>query len=153
MEFRILQHEPYKFQVVQSRPINSIQWSTIGYGSKQQGIYVAHGSPLKPRHLPISSSQRSGQVPVEQPSRRVCRAYPKSEQSSLTDSGKLLEGWEKPFPDPVQAFRKLSELVPRTITSALPNFMCGSANLTGSDITKVNVDLKAPTTGLGCSLH
>ncbi|KAG1741038.1 hypothetical protein EDD22DRAFT_1007277 [Suillus occidentalis] len=156
--------------------------STIGYGSKQQGIYSVHGSRAvntyqsalrraKPKELAsriritlvealpnvLPSFSKELIAYTESQWNSLLAEYvehiPRSKQSSLADSGKLLEGWEKPSPDPVQAFRKLSELVFMAITSALPNCMCGSANLTGSDITKVNVDLKAPSTGLGCSLH
>lgn len=85
------------------------------------------------------------------------KAYPK-EHAELTRriSGKLPEGWEKTLPvytpaDPAQASRKLSELVLTAITPALPDLMGGSADLTGSNLTKVKgtVDFQPPSTGLG----
>ncbi|KAG2364456.1 transketolase [Suillus spraguei] len=85
------------------------------------------------------------------------QAYPK-EHAELTRriSGKLPEGWEKKLPvytpaDPAQASRKLSELVLTAITPALPDLIGGSADLTGSNLTKVKgtVDFQPPSTGLG----
>ncbi|KAG0705198.1 Transketolase, thiamine diphosphate binding domain-containing protein [Suillus ampliporus] len=85
------------------------------------------------------------------------KAYPK-EHAELTRriSGKLPEGWEQTLPvykpaDPAQASRKLSELVLTAITPALPDLMGGSADLTGSNLTKVKgtVDFQPPSTGLG----
>ncbi len=70
--------------------------------------------------------------------------------------GKLPEGWEKALPvykptDPAVASRKLSEIVLTAITSVLPELLGGSADLTGSNLTKVkgSVDFQAPSTGLG----
>lgn len=53
--------------------------------------------------------------------------------------------------DPAQASRKLSELVLTAITPALPDLLGGSADLTGSNLTKVKgtVDFQPPSTGLG----
>lgn len=85
------------------------------------------------------------------------KAYPK-EHAELTRriSGKLPEGWEQTLPvytpaDPAQASRKLSEIVLTAITPALPDLMGGSADLTGSNLTKVKgtVDFQPPSTGLG----
>ena len=83
--------------------------------------------------------------------------YPK-EHAELTRriAGKLPDGWEKSLPvyqssDPAQASRKLSEIVLTAITSALPELMGGSADLTGSNLTKVKgtVEFQPPGTGLG----
>jgi len=85
------------------------------------------------------------------------RAYPK-EHAELTRriSGRLPEGWEQTLPvykasDPAQASRKLSELVLTAITPAIPDLMGGSADLTGSNLTKVKgtIDFQPPSTGLG----
>lgn len=85
------------------------------------------------------------------------KAYPK-EHAELTRriSGKLPDGWEKSLPvykpgDAAQASRKYSEIVLTAITSKLPELMGGSADLTGSNLTKAKgtVDFQPPSTGLG----
>ncbi|KAF9009355.1 transketolase [Cyathus striatus] len=81
-----------------------------------------------------------------------------NEHAELTRriSGKLPESWEKNLPvyktsDAAQASRKLSEIVLTSITPALPELLGGSADLTGSNLTKVknSVDFQPPSTGLG----
>ena len=83
--------------------------------------------------------------------------YPK-EHAELTRriAGKLPENWEKSLPvykssDPAQASRKLSEIVLTALTPHLPELVGGSADLTGSNLTKVknSVDFQHPSTGLG----
>lgn len=83
--------------------------------------------------------------------------YPK-EHAELTRriSGKLPEGWEQCLPvytpaDAAQASRKLSEIVLSAITPSLPDLLGGSADLTGSNLTKVkgSIDFQPPNTGLG----
>nr|AFO55207.1 dihydroxyacetone synthase [Moniliophthora perniciosa] len=71
-------------------------------------------------------------------------------------AGELPSGWEKTLPvykpsDPAQASRKLSEIVLTSIIPGLPELMGGSADLTGSNLTKVkgSVDFQPPSTGLG----
>ncbi|KAL0942772.1 transketolase [Colletotrichum truncatum] len=71
-------------------------------------------------------------------------------------SGELPEGWEKALPvytpaDPAIASRKLSETVLSKIESVVPELLGGSADLTGSNLTrwKNAVDFQAPATGLG----
>jgi transketolase len=85
------------------------------------------------------------------------KAYP-NEHAELTRriSGNLPEGWEKRLPvykatDPAQASRKLSEIVLTAVTPALPELLGGSADLTGSNLTRVkgNVDFQHESTGLG----
>lgn len=85
------------------------------------------------------------------------KAYPK-EHAELTRriAGKLPEGWEASLPvykpsDAAQASRKYSEIVLTAITSKLPELMGGSADLTGSNLTKAKqtVDFQHPSTGLG----
>jgi transketolase len=53
--------------------------------------------------------------------------------------------------DPAQASRKLSEIVLTAIAPLIPDLMGGSADLTGSNLTKVKgtVDFQPPSTGLG----
>ncbi|CAA7267654.1 unnamed protein product [Cyclocybe aegerita] len=85
------------------------------------------------------------------------KKYPK-EHAELTRriAGELPENWEKALPvykptDAAQASRKLSEIVLTAITPSLPELLGGSADLTGSNLTKVKgtVDFQPPTTGLG----
>lgn len=83
--------------------------------------------------------------------------YPK-EHAELTRriAGKLPQGWEHKLPiykttDAAQASRKLSEIVLTSIIPALPELIGGSADLTGSNLTKVknSIDFQPPSTGLG----
>lgn len=70
--------------------------------------------------------------------------------------GRLPQGWEQTLPvykptDAAQASRKLSEIALTSIIPALPELLGGSADLTGSNLTKVkgSVDFQPPSTGLG----
>ncbi|KAJ7343682.1 transketolase [Mycena albidolilacea] len=85
------------------------------------------------------------------------KKYP-TEHAELTRriAGKLPEHWEKSLPvyktsDPAQASRKLSEIVLTALTPVIPDLVGGSADLTGSNLTKVknSVDFQPPSTGLG----
>jgi transketolase len=85
------------------------------------------------------------------------KKYP-NEHAELTRriSGKLPDGWEKTLPvykssDAAQASRKLSEIVLTAISPGLPDLMGGSADLTGSNLTKVkgSTDFQPPSTNLG----
>ncbi|KAG2192588.1 transketolase [Mucor mucedo] len=71
-------------------------------------------------------------------------------------SGKLPQGWEAALPrftpaDPAVATRKLSESVLTALSDVLPELLGGSADLTGSNLTrwKKAVDFQHPSTGLG----
>ncbi|KAI8891475.1 transketolase [Backusella circina FSU 941] len=71
-------------------------------------------------------------------------------------SNQLPEGWEKSLPrftpaDPAVATRKLSEGVLSAIEESLPELLGGSADLTGSNLTrwKTAVDFQPPCTKLG----
>ncbi|KAG6884939.1 hypothetical protein C0993_007121 [Termitomyces sp. T159_Od127] len=71
-------------------------------------------------------------------------------------AGELPADWEKSLPvykpsDPAVASRKLSEIVLTAIAPALPELLGGSADLTGSNLTKVkgSVDFQPPSTRLG----
>lgn len=71
-------------------------------------------------------------------------------------AGKLPEGWEKALPtystsDPAIASRKLSETVLSALQGVVPELFGGSADLTGSNLTrwKSAVDFQPPSTGLG----
>ncbi|KAI9841655.1 MAG: Transketolase [Thelocarpon superellum] len=81
-----------------------------------------------------------------------------SEHSDLKRrlTGALPEGWEKNLPtykptDDAVASRKLSETVLTKIHAAIPELVGGSADLTGSNLTrwKDAVDFQPPVTGLG----
>ena len=70
--------------------------------------------------------------------------------------GDLPEGWEKSLPvyspsDAAVASRKLSETVLSKIEAVIPELFSGSADLTGSNLTrwKEAVDFQPPSTGLG----
>ncbi|KAK0735543.1 Transketolase, thiamine diphosphate binding domain-containing protein [Apiosordaria backusii] len=70
--------------------------------------------------------------------------------------GDLPEGWEKNLPvytpaDAAVASRKLSEIVINKIFDAVPELVGGSADLTGSNLTrsKSSIDFQPPATGLG----
>ena len=70
--------------------------------------------------------------------------------------GDLPEGWEKSLPvytpsDAAVASRKLSEIVLSKVQEVLPELVGGSADLTGSNLTrwKSAVDFQPPSTGLG----
>jgi transketolase len=71
-------------------------------------------------------------------------------------TGDLPEGWEKSLPtykptDDAVASRKLSEIVLQKIHDVIPELVGGSADLTGSNLTrwKDAVDFQPPSTGLG----
>lgn len=69
---------------------------------------------------------------------------------------KLPEGWEKVLPvyspeDKPMATRKLSEAVLQKISSVLPELMGGSADLTGSNLTRWSeaIDFQPPSLNIG----
>jgi transketolase len=83
--------------------------------------------------------------------------YPKEHADLIRRlSGELPEGWEKSLPvytpaDPAIASRKLSETVLSKVESVIPELFGGSADLTGSNLTrwKEAVDFQPKSTGLG----
>ena len=88
---------------------------------------------------------------------KYCSTY-ESEAKDLKRrlSGELPEGWEKNLPtyspkDPAIATRKLSETVLQKIYSSVPELVGGSADLTGSNLTrwKEAVDFQPPSLGIG----
>ncbi|KAK2821803.1 Transketolase [Arthroderma sp. PD_2] len=88
---------------------------------------------------------------------KYANEYPK-EHSDITRrlTGDLPDGWEKCLPtyspsDPAIASRKLSEAVIEKIYDVIPEFVCGSADLTGSNNTrwKKAVDFQPPNLGIG----
>lgn len=83
--------------------------------------------------------------------------YP-NEHAELTRriSGELPAGWQKALPiykptDAAVASRKLSEIALTKLAPVIPDLLGGSADLTGSNLTKVkgSVDFQPPSTGLG----
>lgn len=83
--------------------------------------------------------------------------YP-NEHAELTRriSGELPAGWQKALPiykptDAAVASRKLSEIALTKLAPVIPDLLGGSADLTGSNLTKVkgSVDFQPPNTGLG----
>ncbi|KAH8195075.1 hypothetical protein TruAng_010765 [Truncatella angustata] len=82
----------------------------------------------------------------------------KSEHDDLVrrQTGELPQGWEKALPtytpaDSAVASRKLSETVLSKLADVIPELVGGSADLTGSNLTrwKTAVDFQPPSTGLG----
>lgn len=88
---------------------------------------------------------------------KYSEAYP-SEAADLKRrlTGDLPEGWEKSLPvytpsDAAVASRKLSEIVLTKVEGAIPELLGGSADLTGSNLTrwKGATDFQPESTGLG----
>lgn len=88
---------------------------------------------------------------------KYAESFP-NEHADLTRriKGELPEGWEKSLPvyttsDPAIASRKLSETVLGKVESVIPELLGGSADLTGSNLTrwKAAVDFQPKSTGLG----
>jgi transketolase len=92
---------------------------------------------------------------------QLLESYSKEYSTEATDlkrrlAGDLPEGWEKTLPvyspaDAAVASRKLSEIVLQSIHQVLPELVGGSADLTGSNLTrwKEAIDFQPPATGLG----
>ncbi|KAK4203270.1 putative transketolase : dihydroxyacetone synthase [Triangularia verruculosa] len=92
---------------------------------------------------------------------KVFEKYSKEYSGEAADltrrlKGDLPEGWEKNLPvytpsDAAVASRKLSEIVINKIFDAVPELVGGSADLTGSNLTrsKGSIDFQPPATGLG----
>ncbi|RPB22676.1 putative transketolase TktA [Terfezia boudieri ATCC MYA-4762] len=71
-------------------------------------------------------------------------------------AGQLPEGWQKHLPeykptDPAIASRTLSQTVLNKLIDVIPELIGGSADLTGSNLTRAKnaVDFQPPSTGLG----
>ncbi|KAK8879087.1 transketolase [Apiospora arundinis] len=98
---------------------------------------------------------------AEQEWNKMFESYGQKFQAKHADlirrqKGELPEGWEKNLPtytpsDSAVASRKLSEIVLQKIHQVLPELVGGSADLTGSNLTrwKDAVDFQPPSTGLG----
>jgi transketolase len=92
---------------------------------------------------------------------KMIEKYASSHKAEAADlkrrlAGELPEGWEKNLPtyspsDAAVASRKLSEIVLQKIHQAIPELVGGSADLTGSNLTrwKDAVDFQPPSLGIG----
>ena len=97
----------------------------------------------------------------EQEWEQLLEKYSSSNKTEAADlkrrlTGDLPEGWEKNLPtyspsDDAVASRKLSEIVLTKIHQAIPELVGGSADLTGSNLTrwKDAVDFQPPSLGIG----
>ncbi|PWY98937.1 putative transketolase [Testicularia cyperi] len=157
--------------------------TTIGFGSKQQGLAATHGAPLKADDIE-GVKQKFGMDPKEafvvpedvraaykEIADRGAEAdakwtelfkaygdkYPQEHaEIARRIAGKLPEGWEKALPtyqpsDAAVASRKLSETVLGKVADAVPELLGGSADLTGSNLTRWGnaVDFQHPASQLG----
>jgi len=98
---------------------------------------------------------------LEQEWNQTLEKYSKEHSAEAADlkrrlEGKLPEGWEKSLPtyspsDAAVASRKLSEVVLQKIHDVVPELVGGSADLTGSNLTrwKEAVDFQPPSLGIG----
>ncbi|KAI7866125.1 transketolase [Spinellus fusiger] len=158
-------------------------YTTIGFGSENQGNEKVHGSSLKEQDI-VQLKKKFGfddkkdfQVPStvydyyhkrakacgrireawNQLFSRYSEAYAKEAQDfKRRMAGELPDGWKETLPrytakDKPQATRKLSEALLTQITTAIPELVGGSADLTSSNNTRWEkaVDFQAPSTGLG----
>ncbi|KAF5874978.1 putative transketolase protein [Botrytis fragariae] len=109
----------------------------------------------------ICHERASHGAALEQEWNQLLEKYTEKYSSEAADlkrrlTGELPEGWEKNLPtyspsDDAVASRKLSEIVLQKIHEAIPELVGGSADLTGSNLTrwKEAVDFQPPATGLG----
>lgn len=126
----------------------------FGFDPKQSFVVPQQVYDLYGKH---SSEGAALEVEWNQMLAKYAEAFPK-EHADLTRRlrGDLPEGWEKALPtyspsDPAVATRKLSETVLSKIEAVLPELIGGSADLTGSNLTrwKEAVDFQPANTGLG----
>ncbi|KAF9994169.1 Transketolase, partial [Modicella reniformis] len=168
---------------VTDRPSLIKVYTTIGFGSLNQGTEKVHGSPLKEDDI-VQLKKAFGFNPDEKfvvPQlvydlyhakatkgaklndywnallEQYIAKYPKegAELKRRLDNN-LPEGWAKDLPrytpiDKPMATRKLSEAVLNKIVHTLPELLVGSADLTGSNLTrwKDAVDFQSESTGYG----
>ncbi|KAK7737878.1 Transketolase [Cytospora paraplurivora] len=109
----------------------------------------------------LCNKQSSAGAAEEQEWNKLFAKYGEQYKSEYEDlsrrlRGELPEGWEKSLPvytpkDDAVASRKLSEIVLQKIHDVVPELVGGSADLTGSNLTrwKEAVDFQPPSTGLG----
>ncbi|KAF9092185.1 Transketolase [Mortierella sp. AD031] len=158
-------------------------FTTIGFGSLNQGTEKVHGSPLKADDI-VQLKKAFGFNPEENfvvPQttydlyhakaakgaklnhewdallEKYTSAHPElAAQLKRRLAKKLPDGWAKELPrytsaDKASATRKLSEAVLNKIADHLPELIIGSADLTGSNLTrwKTAVDFQPDNTGIG----
>lgn len=158
-------------------------FTTIGFGSLNQGTEKVHGSPLKADDI-VQLKKAFGFNPEEHfvvPKTTYDLYHAKAEKGAKLNhewdallekytgahpelaaqlkrrlANKLPEGWAKGLPrftpaDKASATRKLSEAVLNKIADQLPELIIGSADLTGSNLTrwKTAVDFQPNDSGLG----
>ncbi|KAG0247948.1 Transketolase [Mortierella polycephala] len=168
---------------VKNKPSLIKVFTTIGFGSLNQGTEKVHGSPLKADDI-VQLKKAFGFNPDENfivPQatydlyhavgakgakanhgwdtllEKYTSAHPElGAQLKRRLDNKLPEGWAKDLPrytssDKAMATRKLSEAVLNKIVDVLPELIVGSADLTGSNLTrwKNAVDFQPDSTGLG----
>ncbi|KAF9177363.1 Transketolase [Haplosporangium sp. Z 767] len=168
---------------VKNKPSLIKIFTTIGFGSLNQGTEKVHGSSLKADDI-VQLKKAFGFNPDEKFSvsqktydlyhavgakgtkanhewdtllEKYTSAHPElGAQLKRRLDNKLPEGWAKDLPrytpsDKAMATRKLSEAVLNKITGVLPELIVGSADLTGSNLTrwKDAVDFQPENTGLG----
>jgi transketolase len=158
-------------------------FTTIGFGSLNQGTEKVHGSPLKADDI-VQLKKAFGFNPEEHfavPKTTYDLYHAKAEKGAKVNhewdallekytgahpelaaqlkrrlAKKLPEGWAKELPrftpaDKATATRKLSEAVLNKIADILPELIVGSADLTGSNLTrwKNAVDFQPNDSGIG----
>lgn len=109
----------------------------------------------------LCAKAASSGAAAEQEWNKLFSSYTEKYKSEADDlarrqKGELPAGWEKSLPlytpaDSAVASRKLSEIVLQKIHDVIPELFGGSADLTGSNLTrwKEAVDFQPPATGLG----
>lgn len=109
----------------------------------------------------LCAKAASSGAAAEQEWNKLFSSYAEKYKSEADDlarrqKGELPAGWEKSLPlytpaDSAVASRKLSEIVLQKIHDVIPELFGGSADLTGSNLTrwKEAVDFQPPATGLG----
>ncbi|KAK3845674.1 MAG: transketolase [Linnemannia gamsii] len=158
-------------------------FTTIGFGSLQQGTEKVHGSPLKADDIvqlkkafgfnpeeyfavpkttyDLYHAHASKGAKLNQEWDHLLEKYAGSHPQLAAElkrrlAKKLPEGWAKELPrftpaDKPAATRKLSEAVLNKIADLLPELIIGSADLTGSNLTrwKTAVDFQPNNSGIG----
>ncbi|KAF9306529.1 Transketolase [Mortierella antarctica] len=170
-------------QKVTNKPSLIKVFTTIGFGSLNQGTEKVHGSPLKADDI-VQLKKAFGFNPEEHfvvpqtiydlyHARAAKGAHLNQEWDALLEKyvahhpeegaqlkrrlrKDLPENWATALPrytpaDKATATRKLSEVVLNKIADILPELMIGSADLTGSNLTrwKNAVDFQPVSTGIG----
>ncbi|SPO49126.1 probable Transketolase [Moesziomyces antarcticus] len=128
--------------------------TTIGFGSKQQGLAATHGAPLKADDIEGVKAKPTRSGPSS--SRPTATSTQGARRDRPPHRRQAPEGWEKALPtykpaDDAIASRKLSETVLGKLADAIPELLGGSADLTGSNLTRWGnaVDFQHPSTQLG----